>query len=335
MEVCVRARSSPAGPGPGKIPSVSISPRLRTLALLGGGALVCVGALASGVLATRRPHAPARRCTLVFDATTPEISDGELRAVPEPDVALRWAAFGETEARVIGSRALALRAADRLLRGARLGTRAGLSRDALAGWLREAQAVVPAERARVLEVAVQDADPEVAADAANALCEVYVEERLGRRQAAVDSAVQALRAQAGEVRGELAGAEQHLDRFRKEVGLVVPLDEQVSIRQHEVTRLHEALTAAKIKRIELEARGEGGEDLEEARRVEKAFRKELDLQTRALHDLQGREADWRRLSRDRDLARERLDRLVTELGRLDPERRPVISNVRILDRAVP
>jgi len=298
--------------------------RVLVLSLVGAGVLAT-----SVVLATRADPAP-RSCSVLFELAALRPAS----EAPEPEAALRWDAVGPTEARVIESRSTLLAAADRLLAGGKLGALRGRTAAGLADWMGARMHAAADARARVLTVTVRDADTALAAQAANAVCSAYVDGRAQRRREQLSRLVRSLKGEQALVDGDAAEADKAFLSFSREAGLgALPLDAELARRRAELARLADAAVQAKLERIGHEARGVDPEALDQARRLEKALRKEHDARMAELLTLAAREAEWNRFQRTREEARQRLARLSSELGRIAES--PVADPARVLDWAEP
>ncbi len=298
--------------------------RVLVLSLAGAGVLAT-----SVVLATRVEPVP-RTCSILFELAALRPAS----EVPEPEVALRWDAVGPTEARVIESRSTLLAAADRLLSGGKLGALRGRTAAGLADWIGARLQAAADPRARVLTVTVRDADAALAAQAANAVCGAYVDGRAQRRREQLGRLVRALKGEQALVDGDSAEADKAFLSFSRDAGLgALPLDAELTRRRAELARLADAAVQAKLERIGHEARDADSQALDQARRLEKALRKEHDARLAELLTLAAREAEWNRLARAREEARQRLARLSAELGRLAES--PSADPARVLDWAEP
>lgn len=113
--------------------------------------------------------------------------------------------------------------------------------------------VNPVRDSRLVDVHVISTQPEQAALIANTLAEVYIEHDLTVRTESVKNAVQWLVDEVEKARQKVAESELALQRY-KEQHAIVSVEERQNLVMKKVTQFSDALNAAKIKRVELEAR---------------------------------------------------------------------------------
>ncbi len=155
-----------------------------------------------------------------------------------------------------------------------------------------------------------------------------------RRREQLPRLVRSLRSEQSSLDGDSTEVEKAVVTFSRDAGLgALPFDAELARRRAELARLADAVVSAKLDRIAHEARGDDADALDQARRLEKALRKEHDARLVETLALAAREADWRRLARTREEARQRLARLTSELVRLAES--PIADPARVLDWAEP
>lgn len=112
--------------------------------------------------------------------------------------------------------------------------------------------VRPADNARIVAVDFTAADPDLAAAAANRTAGLYVEDRVEQRAAAARRADEWLGGRLERLREEAAEAQQRLDAYRRETGML-----EIgggSIYRDQLTQVNAQLVAARGSRTEAEAR---------------------------------------------------------------------------------
>ena len=168
---------------------------------------------------------------------------------------------------------------------------------------------------RVVSVSFSARDPQLAADVADTLARIYIEQEVDVRTGSSRDASQWLQQRLAEQRRRLEASEQALQRFREEHGAVAIEDRQNMI-VGELAGLNELVAAATRVRTQQEARYRG---LEAAQDNPDALERFPDV----LADNSIRE-QTQNLAR---LRRERVQ-LVEDLGPLHPEMRRIESSIR-------
>jgi len=210
--------------------------RRGLLAACAGGALL-VAALHN---LTARPQYEAV-AQILFDPTSPDVLSGE-------QVQDSQGTDGEedhTQLQLLGSRTLA----EKVL--ARLGRRAdaefgGGSPAARIDVLRSRLSIEPLRESRLVNLRFRAHDPELAAQAANLLARLYVEQWLEFRSAAFREAAARLEEVGRNEAGRLAATEEALQRFREQERLLGPDGRQ---GEAGLAGLTAALMATRIERI--------------------------------------------------------------------------------------
>lgn len=109
--------------------------------------------------------------------------------------------------------------------------------------------------ARLIEISVEDPDPERARDIANATAEAYLEQNVERMLSATVSAVDWLSRQATDLQKQLEDSERALYEFRKNHDILsVSLEDRQNIIANQIQKLSDAATEASTRRIELAAK---------------------------------------------------------------------------------
>ncbi len=109
------------------------------------------------------------------------------------------------------------------------------------------------ERSRVLEVTYVSSDPDFAAEAANALAEVYINETVLRKFAANARATDWLNQQSAELRQRLEASQTALEAHRRSMGFI-DTEGQSSVLVQQLAQLNIDLVRARSARAEADAR---------------------------------------------------------------------------------
>lgn len=111
--------------------------------------------------------------------------------------------------------------------------------------------ITPVEKSRMINLAVEHPDPQLASDLANALARAYIQQDLEMRMNTSMEAVEWLRARSEEYRGKLEKGLLELQEYRESTGSV-SLEEDQNIVIEKLKALNAALTAAQTERIQAE-----------------------------------------------------------------------------------
>jgi len=219
-------------------------------------------------------------CTIIIDLQAPRVFDkGEVQEVVETGTGGYWFSreYYETQYRVILSRAVAQRVVDRLqlAQNARfLGVEdvsSTADREAamkaadpakiLIGHLR----VEPVKESRVARLRYEDPDPQFAAQVANTVAEAYIAESLAVRTSTTANASDWLEQQMVDLEGKLTRSAQALFEFKKAHDIVAASweDRQTMVSQR-LTTINDALTRARVRMAELQAKNDGIEAIGKA-----------------------------------------------------------------------
>lgn len=112
--------------------------------------------------------------------------------------------------------------------------------------------VVPAQRARVINVRFNSPDPDLAARAANAVADTYILDQLETKGKATSQATEFLNQRANELRTRVIESEKKLEDFRRQSGIIEVSGTSVYQRQRD--ELETQLIQARAKRSEADAR---------------------------------------------------------------------------------
>jgi polysaccharide biosynthesis transport protein len=112
--------------------------------------------------------------------------------------------------------------------------------------------VAPVRNSRLVEVRYRSENPQLAAQAANALARQYIEQNLEFKFLSTKEATEFLSARMKEQRKSLEQSEQALQKYREQTGAVALQDRQNIVIQR-LSDLNAAVTRARTERIEKEA----------------------------------------------------------------------------------
>jgi capsular exopolysaccharide synthesis family protein len=216
--------------------------------------------VAAGVAYTlRQPKIYRATATIVIDSATPQVLGTQFRDVVDVEMGNWWSAreYLLTQHNVIRSEQNAYAVVDRLQREGKL-TRLFprvTSREEIADRLRTAIVVEPVKDSRIVEIQLTHTTRAGAAELANTVAEVYIEENLAHRLDSTRGAASWLSAQLADIKKKLESSEMALHEFKAANNILsVGLEDRQNITSNEVVKLSDALTEAKTKRIALEAR---------------------------------------------------------------------------------
>lgn len=114
---------------------------------------------------------------------------------------------------------------------------------------------------RVISIEFTSSDPQLAADAANKLAELYQAWLRSQGVSTTADASERLRPQIDKLGGEVAAAEAEMERFRASAGLLTAGKESQTLNQQQLAEISSELTKAKAQRSEAEARARAARDL--------------------------------------------------------------------------
>jgi uncharacterized protein involved in exopolysaccharide biosynthesis len=159
--------------------------------------------------------------------------------------------FFQTQVQVIRSRPVVQRVIDAL---GLVGRKPELSqaRDPVEAVLRQV-AVEPIRNTRLVEIHVEDPDPRLAAEMANALASAYVRQNLELKLHAAREALTWLGSQVQDLKSKVNESELQLQRYREQAGLI-SAEEKVSLTAKKLADFNSGYIDAKAKRLEMETR---------------------------------------------------------------------------------
>lgn len=115
--------------------------------------------------------------------------------------------------------------------------------------------VDPVKDSRLVQVSIEDTDPERAATIANAVADAYIEVNLDQKLDMTRSAIDWLSTQMRELKTKLDQSEMALYEFKKENNVVsVSIEDKQTMISQTLTELNQSLSSAQAKRIALESR---------------------------------------------------------------------------------
>jgi uncharacterized protein involved in exopolysaccharide biosynthesis len=113
--------------------------------------------------------------------------------------------------------------------------------------------VEPVRNTRLVDIQVEDPDPKLAAEMANALASAYVHQNLELKFSAARDALTWLTAQVQDLKSKVNESELTLQRYREQAGLV-SAEEKQSLTARKLGEFNAAYIEAKAKRLEMESR---------------------------------------------------------------------------------
>jgi uncharacterized protein involved in exopolysaccharide biosynthesis len=113
--------------------------------------------------------------------------------------------------------------------------------------------VDPIRSTRLIEIQVDDPDPKLAAELANALAATYVSQNLELKLAAARDALTWLTTHVSDLKTKVNESELALQRYREQAGLV-SAEEKQSLAAKKLAEFNSAFIEAKAKRLEMETR---------------------------------------------------------------------------------
>jgi capsular exopolysaccharide synthesis family protein len=228
--------------------------------------------LATAIVSLRQTRIYDATCTIVIDLAAPRVLDSQqVQEVVESGATgyFYTREYYETQYKVITSRAVAQRAADRLQlsRNGRFLGLDGVVDPAERERLRTKADPVPIVQAnlrvepvkdsRVVRIRYESPDPDLAALIANTIAESYVAETLSVKSSATQTASDWLETQLADLEEKLERSGRELFEFKRSHDIVATSweDRQGMVSQR-LTTINDALTKARVRKAELEARND-------------------------------------------------------------------------------
>ncbi len=236
-----------------------------------------VSMLMAAVLTLRQTRIYDATCTIVIDLTAPRVLEKDVQEVVDTGTGGFWYSreYYETQYKVITSRAVAQRAADRLGLGSNsrfLGVeeasspaeteRRHATKDPVA-ILQKNLKIDPIKESRIVRIRYEDPDREMAAMVANGVADAYVEHNLAVRSATTQNASEWLEGQLTDLEAKVASSSKALFDFKKTHDIVATTweDRQGMVSQR-LSATNDALARVRVRKAELQARADGLRALE-------------------------------------------------------------------------
>ena len=159
--------------------------------------------------------------------------------------------FFQTQVQIIRSRPVIQRVVDSLGLMARKPELAQAV-DPLARFLKTVS-IEPIRNTRLVEIQVEDPDPKLAAEIANAMANTYVHQNLDLKLNAARDALTWLTTHVGDLKAKVNESELTLQRYREQAGLI-QVEEKQSLAAKKLSEFNSAYIEAKAKRLEMETR---------------------------------------------------------------------------------
>ena len=220
--------------------------------------------------------------TLVIDLNAPRVLDKDVQDVVETGTGSYWFSreYYETQYKIIASRAVSQRVSDQLQLGSNLAflrldgikdpaelERARQARDPVAV-LQTGLKVEPVKDSRVVRIRYEHPDPQLAALVANTFADAYIAESLSVRTNTTASASEWLEGQLGDLERKLDESSKALFEFKQKNDIVAASwEDRQSMVSQRLTAINDALTKARVRKAELEARNEAVQSI--ARDIDK------------------------------------------------------------------
>lgn len=228
--------------------------------------------LATTFFTVRQTKIYSSTCTIIIDLSAPRVLEKEqVQDVVETGTGGYWFSkeYYETQYKVLASRGVAQRVADKLqlgvddaflgldeIRDAKLREDARKRRDPV-GILSAHLRIEPIKESRIVRVRYEDSDPQRAARIANAFADSYIAENLSVRTTITQGASEWLERQLGELEKKLQESSKALFDFKEDHDIVATSwDDRQSMISQRLIAINDALTKARVRKAELQARDE-------------------------------------------------------------------------------
>jgi capsular exopolysaccharide synthesis family protein len=238
----------------------------------------------TGIVTLRQTKIYDATCTIIIDLSAPKVLEKEtVQEVVESGSGGYWISkeFYETQYKVLASRTVAQRVVDKLQLGANphflgLGDKKDLGelerlkqRADPVSILQRNLKIEPVKDSRIVRIRYEDADPQLAAQVANTLAEAYIAENLSVKTVTTQNASEWLEGQLGDLEKKLDVSGKALFEFKKSHDIVATSwEDRQSMVTQRLNQINEALTRARVRRAELQARNDAiqmaGESLDRA-----------------------------------------------------------------------
>jgi uncharacterized protein involved in exopolysaccharide biosynthesis len=207
--------------------------------------LVITGAAAVGTYAQRPVYSAATRA--LIEREGPRVVNIQ-EVTPAGGESLE---FFQTQIQIIRSRPVV----QRVIEGLGLLERRpdlAASKDPVETFLRSVS-VEPVRNTRLVEIRVEDTDPNAAAEIANAIANGYVRQTLELKLNAARGALTWLTTQVSDLKAKVNDSELNLQRYREQAGLT-SAEEKQNLAAKKLGEFNSGYIDAKAKRLELETR---------------------------------------------------------------------------------
>ena len=228
--------------------------------------------LVTSIVTLRQTRIYDATCTIIIDLSAPKVLDKDsVQEVVESGSGGYWYSkeFYETQYKVLTSRTVAQRVVDKLQLGqnlkflgldevkdpAELEKHRGRA-DPVATLLRNLK-LAPVKDSRIVRVTYEDPDPAFAAQVANTLAESYIAENLSVKTVTSQNASEWLETQLAELEKKLDSSSKELFEFKKSHDIVATTwEDRQSMVTQRLNQINDALTRARVRRAELQARND-------------------------------------------------------------------------------
>ena len=228
--------------------------------------------LVTGIITLRQTRIYDATCTIIIDLSAPKVLDKDsVQEVVESGSGGYWYSkeFYETQYKVLTSRTVAQRVVDKLQLGQNLKfldldevedpadlERRKAKADPVAILLKNLK-LQPVKDSRIVRLTYEDADPQFAAQVANTMAESYIAENLSVKTVTTQNASEWLETQLADLEKKLDLSGKALFDFKKSHDIVAASwEDRQSMVTQRLTQINDALTRAKVRRAELQARND-------------------------------------------------------------------------------
>jgi polysaccharide biosynthesis transport protein len=217
----------------------------------------------------RQPKVYAASTSLIIDVTAPRVLDSDVKELMGDERSNYWfnKEYYGTQAQVITSRAVATRVVEKLglqhdaaflglsqVQDEKVRLQAMQGMDAV-GQLQSRISVIPVKETRVVNIAVEDLDPQRAALLANEVAQAYMAENLALRLRTTESATQWLEERKAELEKSSQTSELALYDFKKNADMLsVSAENKKSSVTERINSYEATLTTVRTKIAALQAR---------------------------------------------------------------------------------
>ena len=221
----------------------------------------------------RQPKIYDATVTIIIDLQPPKVLDaqqvGNIIETGAGELAFWSQEYYQTQYKIITSRAVLRRAADRLQLGSNLqflgleGVKDSVDREQLRAHsdpvaiLQGLVNVEPVKDSRIVRIRVENRNPEMAALLANAVADSYIGENLAVKTSTTQSASEWLEKQLADLEIKLERSGKALFDFKREHDIVATSwEDRQSMVSQRLTAFNEALTKTRVQKAQLQARNE-------------------------------------------------------------------------------